>query len=168
MDVDILLTMVSQSGGPVKGEASDGKIKLENFAFDVKRSFSQDGNFEGRPRWSDVTCFKAADVSTPVLIELLARNIKIKSAIISVHKSGGSQKPFFSITLKDALVSSYKNLGYDGDQGFEVGSAFKSKLHIVREVFTLNFSRVEIDYFPQNTDGSMFANTRFEMDIRDQ
>jgi type VI secretion system secreted protein Hcp len=168
MDVDILLTMVSQNGGAVRGETAGGRIKLENLSFDATKPCVAGSSVTARSQWSDITFLKAVDLSTPTLIQLMVSGIKIQSAIFSFHKSGGSQEPFFTVTVKEAVVSSYKNLGYGSGDGFLESSDVKPKVLVVREAFTMNFAKIAIDYFPQRTDGTMHANASFEMDIRVQ
>ncbi len=165
MDVDLHLTIDSVKGGNIKGEAENDAISIQNFSLGV--SLPRDkggGQATGRRVYSDVTIYKFVDRSTPNLMTMIATNTQIKKAKITAKKQGSKQEVFYTVELFEGSISNYENLGYVS--GNSQNSGFVSTQHAIGEKITINFSRIIVEYFKQEPDGSMKSTGTFVDDVR--
>ncbi len=81
--------------------------------------------------------------ASPKLMVLCANGKHVKSAVLVARRPGPANQEYLKITLTDVMVSSYEIDGSSGDVS-------------VDEV-SLNFAKIQIDYKPQNANGSLGA-----------
>ncbi len=81
--------------------------------------------------------------ASPKLILRCASGEHIKSAILTCRKAGGKQETFLKIKFTDVLVSSYQT---GGSGGADI---------VPTDQISMNYTKIEYDYFTQKPDGSM-------------
>jgi type VI secretion system Hcp family effector len=166
MDVSMALALESKRMGPIKGEGPGDKITIANFCFGGSRPISS-GSAAGRVAYSNITLFKYCDVSTPLLLSIFDNNDQIKKGKLFVYKMGSKQELFFSIEIFDGIITSLDSHGYVGEGGND-GLIFPTKTHAIRESLKISFAKMTVDYYIQNSDGSMKENTSYTIEVRDR
>jgi type VI secretion system secreted protein Hcp len=95
----------------------------------------------------------AANKASPLLMFACANGEHIKHALLTCRKAGKEQQEYLKIKLYDLLVSSYQTGGSAGST-------------IPTESISLNFSKVEHEYYPQKADGSLDAKVLKHWDLK--
>ncbi|HVG04014.1 MAG TPA: type VI secretion system tube protein Hcp, partial [Burkholderiaceae bacterium] len=109
------------------------------------------GTRKGKAAIAQLVVRKRVDSATTALMGAVARNDKIKTAILTARRAGKSQQTFLKITLKNAFVSAFEVEGEGGLQG----SGTLEQLKIA-------FEKITVDYTPQGPDGQPRGGTSFE------
>jgi type VI secretion system secreted protein Hcp len=132
----------------VKGESQDSKhkdsIEIESFSWGVTNAgtaSSGSGLGAGKAVFRDFTITKGADAASPVLFEKCATGEHIKSAILTIRKSGGTKLEYYKVKFTDLLVSDFSITG-TGENSIPV------------ETVTLNYTEINLHYTAQQQDGS--------------
>jgi len=132
----------------VEGESADskhkGEIEIQSYGFGVTNqgtSHHGGGAGAGKADFQDLHFTKAVDKSTPNLLKFTAEGKHFEEALITVRKAGGGQQEYLKITLNDVFITSYHSDGHSGA--------------VPSESFTLNFTKVKLEYSPQKADGSL-------------
>jgi len=143
----------------IKGESPDEKhkdeIAIESFSFGVHQagtSAAGGGGGAGKVSFDDIHITKKADVASPLLMLACASGQHIASALLTVRKAGGQQEEYYIIKLSDLLVSSHQNTGHGQEEPIEQVS--------------LNFSKIDFEYFPQKSDGTLGGKARAGWDLK--
>ena len=144
----------------IKGESTDSKhagaIDISSFSFGVTNSGSTSiggGAGAGKASFSSFKFNKLYDASSPALFEGTATGEHFKTATFAFRRSGGDNPvEFLTIKLSDVLVSGYQQGG--------------TKEPPLLEAVTLDASKIEIDYKPQNPDGSLGSSIRTSYDLK--
>lgn len=143
----------------IKGESPDAKhkeeISIESFSFGVHQTGASahgGGGGAGKASFEDIHVTKKADVASPMLMLACATGQHIKSAVLTVRKAGGKQEEYYKIKLTDLLVSSHQNTGHGADAPVEQVS--------------MNFSKIEFEYYPQKPDGTLGGVSKAGYDIK--
>ncbi len=143
----------------IKGESQDAKhkdeIQIQSFSFGVHQtgtSANAGGSGAGKATFEDIHITKAADTASPQLLLNCAIGKHIPSALLTVRKAGGKQEEYYKIKLTDLLVSSVSNTGHGNDAPMENVS--------------LNFSKINFQYFPQKADGTLGGVSEAGYDIK--
>jgi type VI secretion system secreted protein Hcp len=145
----------------IKGESQDkthkDEIELHSFSWGATNAGSMasgGGGGTGKVSMSDFHFTKPHSVASPKLMQSCATGDHIKSAILTVRKAGGSQLEFLKIKLTDVLVSSYQTGGNPkGDTG-------------PMDQVSINFGKIEHEYSPQKSDGSLGASIHGGFDVK--
>jgi type VI secretion system secreted protein Hcp len=129
----------------IKGESIDDKHKSEVDILSFSWGATNQGAFgtgggTGKVSVHDISFVHRIDKATPKLMLSCAEGKHIPSATLTVRKAGRTQFEYLKVTMTDCLVSSFQ-VG-----GNSAGNPSDS--------FSLNFSKVEFSYIPQNPDGS--------------
>ena len=95
----------------------------------------------GKVQMSDFSFMKATSKASPKLFLACAQGQRMKEAKLSAVKAGAMQQEYLSWTFSDVLISSYQTTGSGGD--------------ISMDSVSLAFSKVQVEYKPQNPDGSL-------------
>jgi type VI secretion system secreted protein Hcp len=155
MATDIFLKL-----GDCKGESQDDKHKDEidviSWAWGVIQPGSMHsggGGGHGKANFSDLTITHYVDKAHPAILKACATAEHIKEATLTVRKAGKTPQEFLLIKMNDLVVTSVTPGGDGGDAG-----------HTAE--FTLQFSKVDIEYKPQKADGSLDAGVHFKYDIK--
>ena len=134
----------------IKGESSDSKhketIEIESFSWGVSNMGSHatgGGGGAGKCSFQDMHFTTTVNKASPTLMMSCAQGKHIDKAVLYVRKQGEKQQEFYTITLKDLLVSSYQS----GDSA--------SGGNLPTDQFALNFAEIKFEYKPQKEDGSL-------------
>lgn len=148
--------------GEARGANSKDEIDLESWSFGITQAASFGaggrGGGVGKVAFNDISFRARMSCASPKLMDACATGKHIGQAILTCRKAGGKQEVFYSITLSDVLVSSYRT-GASGASGSE-----ESILPI--DEFTLNFARIESSYKQQDSKGSVGAAVKSGWDVR--
>jgi len=154
---DFFLKVDTEKGGVVKGEAQDqehkDEIDLIGWSWAMSAPTSATGMRQGRAAIHQLVVRKRADLSTTALMAAVARNDKIKTAILTARRAGdkGKQQTFLRVTLRNVFATSFE---VEADGGAQ-GSGTIERLKFA-------FERVTVDYTPQGADGLPRGGTTFE------
>jgi type VI secretion system secreted protein Hcp len=141
---DVYLRVQTARAGKVKGEATGpghaDDIEVIGWQWGLTAS-SALGSTQATARrsYSALTVTKRIDQASTALMSALATNDAVKEAKLTLRRAGGDQEDFFIITLKGARITS---LHHQGDAGGET-----------REVVTIAFTKIEVEYRPQKATG---------------
>jgi len=152
MPLDMFLDL-----GPVKGESQDkvhaGKIDILAWSWGVSNSGpprSGGGGGSSKASFQDIAITKLIDLSSTELLKSVSLGTHFPEAKIIVRKAGGNSKlEYYSITMKDVMVTSYQTAGSEGgDQ--------------LTESVTLAFASFEVTYHAVNAKGRPAGESTFD------
>ena len=128
----------------VTGEAGDadhkGEIDVSSWSWGlVAPADTATGKASGRRRLSELQIVKRVDRSTPTLMECVAKNRPIKTAVLIVRKAGKTPLTYFKIELSDARVTSVKT----ESEGTEL-----------MDRVNIGFNKVTVTYVQQDSTGA--------------
>lgn len=91
--------------------------------------------------------------ASPKIMLACAKGKHIKSATFTCRKAGGDQEEFLVFTLTDCIISSYSTGGSGGGD-------------LPIESVSVNFAKVEMQYKPQGSDGSLGSLVKTGWDLK--
>ena len=143
----------------VDGESQDdkhkGEIDIETFHIGANNTGSGHhgtGSGSGKVMVHDMHLTKRADKSSPNLFIACCNGKHHKEATLVVRKAGEKPHEYLKYKMHNVLLSHYSAKGDGSGQ-------------IVHESFSLNFSKIELVYVPQNADGSAGAQVSKTHDV---
>jgi type VI secretion system secreted protein Hcp len=157
MAVDMFLKITD-----IKGESTDAKhkdeIDVESFSWGATQlgtSGSAGGGMgAGKVQMQDFHFVMRTNKASPKLFLSVATGKHIKEAILTARKAGGKEQiEFLKIKFTDILVSSYQQAA-----SADVGAPNDS--------FSLNFSKIEVEYFSQGPTGQVEQPIKAGWDLR--
>jgi len=144
----------------IKGESQDAKhkdeIDVESWSWGATQQGTHaggGGGGAGKVNMQDFSFVMTANKASPLLMFACANGEHIKSALLTCRKAGKEQQEYLKIKLYDLLVSSYQTGGSSGAV-------------VPTESISLNFSKVEHEYYPQKADGSLDAKVLKHWDLK--
>jgi type VI secretion system secreted protein Hcp len=144
----------------VKGESQDDKhkdeIHVSSFSFGVTNAGTGGSNLGsggGRSNVQDMHFTKTVDASSPNLFIGCATGKHFPNAIVTVRRAGEKPQEYLTYKLTEVYISSITTSGHEGGG-------------IAQESVSLNFSKVELAYTPQNADGSPGAKNTKTYDVK--
>ena len=133
----------------IDGESFDHKhkssIDLHSWSWGETQSgthASGGGGGAGKVSMQDFSFSMHVNKSSPKLLLACATGEHIKSALLTCRKAGKTQLEFLKIKLCDCLVSSYQTGGHGSGDIIPVDQV------------SLNFAKIEFEYYEQKPDGS--------------
>ena len=145
----------------IDGESTDhkhkGEIDLESWSWGATNTGSSatgGGSGAGKVSMQDFHLTMKVNKASPKLMLSCATGTHIKKAVMVARKAGGEQEEFYTITMSDLLVSSYQT-GGSGHGGV-----------VPTDQFSLNFSKIEIEYKPQDEKGKLGAPIKTGWDLK--
>jgi type VI secretion system secreted protein Hcp len=145
----------------VDGESTDdkhkGEIDIDSFSWGETQSGTHSGGGgggAGKVVMQDLHFTTKMSKATPKLMLACATGEHFKKATLICRKAGKEQQEFLKITLSDLLVSSYQTGG--SSHGGVVPT----------DQFSLNFAKIEYEYKPQKTDGSLDSPVKAGYDLK--
>lgn len=149
--------------GEARGASSKDEIDLESWSFGITQATSfgsGGGGGTGKAGFQDIQFKSRMSCASPKLFDACATGKHIEKAILTCRKAGGKQEVFYTMTLTDVLVSSYRVASLDGARNAErIGPA-------AIDEFALNFGRIEVAYKEQNVKGGVGASVQTGWDVR--
>src|SRR3954451_2354830 len=154
MASDIFLK-IEEIPGESQDDAHKGEIEILSYSWGLSQTgtVAGGGGGAGKASFQDVHFESTVSKASPLLAKFCATGEHIKKAVVVVRKAGERQIEFIKVTLEDVLVSSYQQAGSSGGDRPE-------------DAFSLNYAKVEFDYFPQKADGSLDTPVVFNFDVR--
>jgi type VI secretion system secreted protein Hcp len=144
--------------GDIKGESLDDKhkdeIELLSFSWGVANSatIGGGGGGAGRATFRDLSFTHKIDKASPRLLQACATGTHLKEATITHRKAGKGQQEFLIIKMNDIIITGVA-LGDAGDGG-------------TSENVSLAFAKVDLEYRPQNPNGTLDPGIHFKFDIK--
>ena len=133
--------------GEVTAKGHEKWIEVLSWSFGVTNpstiGSATGGAGAGKASFQDVHFVQNSQSSSPKLLQALARGEVHKSVLITFVKGESNPVEYLKIKLEDVLVSS-----------FQAGAAEGSNNETPSESVSLNFAKIEWDYFPPNGDGT--------------
>lgn len=148
MTTDTYLHLQTRRAGKVKGECvtpgHTDDIAVRAWSWGVSAPTAM-GSVQATVRrsYKNLTLVKGADTASTALLSALATNDEVKEARLMMRKAGEGQQDYFRISLKNARITA---VDLDSDADGEVC-----------ERVTIAFTKVEIEYAPQQRSGSRGA-----------
>ena len=155
---DFFLKVDGEKGGAIKGESQDSdhkdEIDIIEWSWGMSSPTSATGFKKTRAAIHQLVVRKCMDSASTALMSALSRNEKLKTAVLTARRAGGSgkQQTFLKITLRNAYVTSFD---VEGEGGAEKGPGCV-------ETVKLAFERITVDYTPQGPDGQSRGGMSFE------
>ena len=145
----------------IDGEAEDkthkNEIELESWSFGESNSGSHaggSGGGAGKVAMQDFHFVMKINKASPKLMVACANGQHIKEAVLTCRKAGKEQQEFLKVKFSDLLVSSYQTGGSaNGDV-------------VPLDQIALNFAKIEVEYKPQNPDGSLGGSIPAGYDLK--
>jgi type VI secretion system secreted protein Hcp len=91
--------------------------------------------------------------ASPALMKACATGQHIKEATLSARRAGKGQQEYLTFKFRDVLVSSFQTTGTE-------------ELPVPTDSVSLAFAKVEVEYKPQKTDGSLGSPVAFKYDLK--
>lgn len=112
------------------------------------------GSGVGKVDMQDFAFTKYLDKSSPKLMFFCASGKHIPKVEFLARKAGGEQQKYMTVKFEDVLVSSYNTSNSSGSGSLPV------------ESITLNFSKIEMEYFQQDSKGKTASAGKVHWDLR--
>ncbi|HEU0056389.1 MAG TPA: type VI secretion system tube protein Hcp, partial [Gaiella sp.] len=91
--------------------------------------------------------------ASPALMKACATGQHIKEATLSARKAGKGQQEYLTFKFRDVLVSSFQSTGTE-------------ELAVPTDSVSLAFAKIEVEYKPQKSDGSLGSPVAFRYDLK--
>jgi len=145
----------------IDGESQDSKhkgdIDLESWSWGAAQSGTSQyggGSGAGKVQMQDFSVVTRVNKASPKIMLACANGEHIKKAVLTCRKAGKDQQEYLKITFTDLLVSSY-----------HTGGSAQSDV-VPLDQITLNFSKIEYEYKPQQADGTLGAVVKAQYDLK--
>jgi len=147
--------------GDIKGESLDSKHKDEvevlSWSWGVSNagalSPGGSGGGAGKASFNDFSFTHRIDKASPSLMKACATGVHFKDATVTARKAGKGQQEFLIIKMSDVIVTSVSPSG--------AAEATTTAEHVV-----LQFSKVDLEYKPQNPNGTLGSGVHFTFDLK--
>lgn len=156
MTTDTYLHLQTKRAGKVKGECitpgHQDDIAVRTWSWGVTAPTAM-GSVQATARrsYKNLTFVKGTDTATTALLSALATHDEVKEARLMLRRAGDGQQDFFCMTLKNARITAVDiDATEDGD---------------VFERVAVAFTKVEIEYSPQQRTGQRGAGYVFTDDV---
>ena len=144
----------------IPGESTDSKhkseIDLESWSWGETNSGTSGGGGgggAGKVSMQDFHFTMRVNKASPKLFLNCAQGAHIKSALLTCRKAGKTQQEYLKISFSDLLISSYQTGGSTGDV-------------VPVDQISFNFSKIEVTYAPQKSDGSLDSPVVHNYDLK--
>jgi type VI secretion system secreted protein Hcp len=132
----------------IDGESRDakhkGEIEIESFSWGASRPAASPGGgggpITGKVVMQDFSFTTPVSKASPKLFLALVENKQIKTALLSVRRTGDEQRDFLKVTMSDVRVLSWKQ-----EAGAVPG--------LPSDQVSMNFSKLQIAYTGQSPTG---------------
>jgi type VI secretion system secreted protein Hcp len=143
----------------IKGESQDkkypGTIEIASFSWGAVQSGgagTTGGLGKGKVSFQELHLTAQMSKASTSLFASCTTGKHIKDAKLRVRKAGGEPADYYVITLKDLLVTSYQTGGSGGGG------------QLPMDQFSLNATRIEINYSTQDEKGKLTPAGTFKYD----
>jgi type VI secretion system secreted protein Hcp len=145
--------------GDIKGESLDdkhkGEIEVLSWSWGLTNAVTLAGSGagQGKANFHDLSFTHKIDKASPVLMHACATGVHLKEATITHRKAGKGQQEFLVIKMNDVIVTSVADADADD---------------VSTELVSLAFAKINVEYRPRKTDGSLDAGIFFKYDLKAQ
>jgi type VI secretion system secreted protein Hcp len=146
----------------IEGEAQDQKhkneIEIESWAFGETNSGTHAGGTgggAGKVAMQDFHFVMKVNKASPKLFKACATGEHIPDAVLTCRKAGKEQQEYLVFKFKDLLISSYQTGGSSSDV-------------VATDSISFNFADINIEYKPQNADGSLGGSISAGYNLKSQ
>jgi len=155
------LDMFLNLGTTIKGESQDktqgpkGDVDILAWSWGMSQSgttHTGGGGGAGKANFYDISITKYIDSATNGIMTAIAKGTHIPTCVLTIRKAGEGQQNYIIITMTEVIITSLSTGGSGGEDR-------------LTENLSLNFAKVEFDYFSQKTDGSLGAAQKFNWNI---
>jgi type VI secretion system secreted protein Hcp len=143
----------------IKGESLDAEHKEEievlSFSWGVTNtgaSSAGGGGGTGKATFHDLSIVHKIDKASPLLMRACATGTHLKEATITHRKAGKDQQDYLIVKMNDIIITGVA----DGAASGQAGS----------ETVSLVFAKIDLEYKPQKTDGSLDTGIHFKYDLK--
>jgi len=133
----------------IEGESTDSKhkneIELQSFSWGATQPGSAGhggGAGVGKVQVHDFSFSKFFDKASPKLFEYCVTGKHTPKVVMTCRKAGGEQQEYLKVTMSEVIISSIHESGSEGSS-------------LPSEQIALNFSKIEIEYKPQDEKGNL-------------
>ena len=133
----------------IEGESADAKhkneIDIESWSWGENNAGSHaagGGGGAGKVSMQDFNFTMRVNKASPKLLLACANGQHIKEGLLTCRKAGKDQQEYLKVKFTDLLVSSFQTGGSSGDV-------------IPVDQISLNFAKIEYEYYPQKEDGTL-------------
>lgn len=144
----------------IDGESADHKHKNEidivSWSWGATNSGSHatgGGGGAGKVAMQDFHFSMQVNKATPKLMLACATGQHIPKGVLTCRKAGTDQQEYMTVTFSDLLVSAYQTGGAKGEV-------------IPTDQISLNFSKVEFEYKPQDAKGGLGSPVKAGWDVK--
>lgn len=138
--------------GEVMDESHMGEIMIDSWSWGEAQGGIQKGRSSGKVSLQDFHFTMKTSKASPKLMLASAKGEHIPEAVLTARKSGTSQQTYMTIKLTDVVITSYQIGAGGGD--------------VPTDQISLNFTKIEFEYKPQNQDGSTGEPVRTGYDFK--
>ncbi len=147
------------SGIPGESQDKDKKnqIKLEQWSWGAEQTGSSSygtGGGAGRVRMHDFNFVMKANSASPKLMLACATGKHIDKATLTCRKAGGGQKDYLIYKFEKLIISSFQTGGHDSNDVVPL------------DQISFNFTKITVEYKPQNADGSLGSAITASYDLK--
>jgi type VI secretion system secreted protein Hcp len=142
--------------GESRDDKHEGEIDVESWSWGETNPVQPaggTGSGAGKVQVQDFSFTAKFSKASPSLMLACASGKHLKSAVLTARKAGKEQVEFLTFSLSDILLSSYQTGGVEGDV-------------LPGDSFSLNFSKIQVEYKEQKADGSLGASTKAGWDVK--
>jgi len=144
----------------IKGESADAKhkdeIDVESCSWGETHAGSTSsggGGGAGKVAMQDFHFTMQLNRASPALMRACATGQHIKTATLSARKAGKGQQEYLTFKFRDVLVSSFQTAGTE-------------ETPVPTDSVSFNFAKIEVEYKPQKSDGSLGSAIEFRYDLK--
>jgi type VI secretion system secreted protein Hcp len=145
----------------IKGESADAKhkdeIDVESWSFGETNTAGSSGGGggggAGKVSMQDFHFTMHLNRASPALMKACATGQHIKEATLSARRAGKGQQEYLTFKFRDVLVSSFQSTGTE-------------ELAAPTDSVSLAFAKIEVEYKPQKSDGSLGSPVAFRYDLK--
>jgi type VI secretion system secreted protein Hcp len=144
----------------IDGESEDsnhkGEIEVLSWSWGASQPASMatgSGGGSGKVNMQDFSFSFRNGKASPKIMLACAKGKHIATATFTCRKAGGDQEEYLVFKLSDCIISSYSTGGSGGDD-------------LPIENATVNFAKVEMQYKPQGSDGSLGSLVKTGWDLK--
>ena len=156
MAVDYFLKIEPNVTGEAMDHAHHDEIDILAWSWGMSQSGSMHiagGGGSGKVNVNDLVVTKWVDKSTSPIMQKCCDGTHFDKATLVCRKAGQTPLEYLKIEMFEVMITSMQTGGATGDDR-------------VTETTTLNFSKVNVIYTPQNADGTGAASIPIGWDIK--
>lgn len=144
----------------IDGESKDEKLEKHIEVLSWSWGESNAGSFAhgqgggvGKVNMQDLSVSASISAASPHLFLACANGKHLSKAVLTCRKAGETPQVYLTITLNDVLISSFQTGGSGGGD-------------LPIESFSLNFAKIEYEYFTQDEKGVVKSAGKKSWDLK--